>query len=150
MTDAPMPTPTARAPQLLAPDQRSLPELTAEIQKAHCEVIGALAYGAAAAIRAGHALMAAKALLKKQRGHGLWQDYVAIECRLGTRTAQIYMYLAKHENKLKQLLAAKAQTNSFLSQGEALKLLSVARKKRRRPATIRATTQPNLDRKGPT
>jgi hypothetical protein len=55
------------------------------------------------------------------------------------RTVQIYMYLARHEDKLRQLLAVKTQSNSFLSQGEALKLLGVARKKRRRPAIARAT-----------
>ncbi len=60
----------ARSGDLLQPSQRSLPELTLDIQRAHGEVMGALANGAAAAIRAGHALVAAKLLLKKQRGHG--------------------------------------------------------------------------------
>ena len=137
MTDARLALATA---QCLAPAERSLPELTAEIHLRHGEVMRALAYGAASAIAAGKALVAAKALLKKQRGHGLWQDYIAIECRLGMRTAQIYMYLAKHEDKLAQLVASKAQGNSFLSQGEALKLLGVARKKRRRATIKRAVT----------
>jgi hypothetical protein len=136
MTDTPMPP----AMQALPPGQSSLPELTGEIMKAHADVMGALGYGAAAAIRAGHALKAAKDLLKKQRGHGLWQDYVAVECRLGLRTAQIYMYLAKHEDQLRQLLAVKTNGNTFLSQGQALRLLSVARKKRRRAANVRAAT----------
>lgn len=127
------PTPAQpQSPVLFTPGERSLPELTTEIQKAHGEVMSALASGAAAAIRAGKALRTAKAVLKKQGGHGHWQDYIAIECRLNPRTAQIYMYLAKHEDKLRQLLAAKPQSNAVLSQGEALRLLSVARKKQRR------------------
>jgi hypothetical protein len=120
--------------QLLTPGEKSLPELSAEIQTAHGHVMNALAAGAAAAIAAGKALLKAKELFKKQRGHGSWQDYIAIECRLGVRTAQIYMYLAKHEDQLKQLVAAKTNSNSFLAQGEALKLLSMARKKRKRAA----------------
>ena len=71
-------------------------------------------------------------MLKKQRGHGAWQDYIAVECRLGLRTAQIYMYLARNKEKLGQLIAAKTQAHSYLTQSEALKFLSVARKKRRR------------------
>ena len=131
---------TLATAQSLTPAERSLPELTAEIHLRHGEVMRALAYGAASAIAAGKALAAAKALLKKHRGHGLWQDYIAVECRLGMRTAQIYMYLAKHEDQLRQLVAAKAQGSSFLSQGEALKLLGVARKKHRRATIKRAVT----------
>src|SRR5262245_10343385 len=131
MTDTPTPAP---AVQVFPPSQRSLPELAGEIMKAHADVMSALGYGAAAAIRAGKALLDAKALLKKQRGHGLWQDYIAVECRLGMRTAQIYMYLAKHEDQLRQLLAVKTNGTAILSKGQALRLLSAARKKRRRVA----------------
>jgi hypothetical protein len=132
MTELVRTEPLPARPHVLAPGQRSLPELTREIQGAHSEVMKNLAHGAAAAIAAGKALLGAKALLKRQRGHGSWQDYIAVECHLGVRTAQIYMHLARNEDKLKQLLAAKTQSGSFLSQGEALKLLSVANKKRRR------------------
>jgi hypothetical protein len=125
---------------ILPPGEKSVPELTQEIQKAHGDVMNALAAGASAAIAAGKALLAAKALLKKQGGHGCWQDYVAADCRLGIRTAQIYMYLAKHEDLLKQLVAAKTQPNAFLTQNEALKLLSIARKKRKRGASKKGAT----------
>src|SRR5262249_46423791 len=103
-----------------------------EIQRAHGEVINALASGTSAAITAGKALLAVKSLLKRQRGHGSWQDYIANEGRLGIRTAQIYMYLAKHKDQLRQLDAPQTQGNSFLARNEALKLLGVARKKRSR------------------
>jgi hypothetical protein len=128
----------ARATETIPPAARpavspvTLADLTVEIQKAHSDVMNALGAGAAAAIRAGNALLHAKALHKKQKGHGSWQDYIAVECRLGVRTAQIYMFLAKHEDQLYQLLMAKPNANSVLTQGAALKLLGAARKNRKR------------------
>lgn len=132
-----MPAPISARPQVLAPGQRSLPELTAEVQRAHGEVMSALANGAEAAIAAGRALMAAKAMLRKEQGHGYFEHYIALECRLGMRTAQIYMYLARNETKLRQLLAAKTQGTAYLSQGAALKLLSVGQKKRKAPRRVK-------------
>jgi hypothetical protein len=129
-----MTTPSVPAPppQVLAPGQLSLPELTAAIQRHHGEVMKALGYGCTEAIAAGEKLKAAKQQLKDQHGHGSWQDYIALECRLGLRTAQLYMLLARNKDKLQQLLAAKNANGSFLSQKEALKFLSSARNKRRR------------------
>lgn len=127
--------PIPKATQLIVlPQERTLPELTEAIQSAHGEVMRAFATGAAAAIAAGKALIEAKALLRKHRGHGSWQDYVAIECRLGVRTAQVYMHLAKHEAELAQLVSSKTQGSSFISQAEALKLLGMAKEKKRRKA----------------
>ena len=60
------------------------------------------------------------------------QDYIAVECRMPLRTAQHYMYLAKHEEKLRQLVGPDAQGTAFLSQAQALKLLGAAKKKRKR------------------
>jgi hypothetical protein len=92
-----------------------------------------LGRGAFIAIAIGKSLLAAKALLRKEHGHAAWLDYLGLECRLGMRTAQIYMFLAKHEALLNQLLATNLQNSAFLSQNQALKLLSVARAKRRKP-----------------
>jgi hypothetical protein len=133
-------SPSLDRPQVLAPSQRSLPELTAEIQRHHAEVMKALGYGCSEAIAAGEALVAAKKKLREEHGHGSWLDYLAIELRLGLRTAQIYMLLARNKDKLRQLLAAKNANGSFLTQKEALKFLGIARAKRRRPATVRAGT----------
>jgi hypothetical protein len=117
--------------QILAPGQNSLPELATAIKEAHVAVMRAWASGAAAAIAAGKALAKAKELIKNEHGHGYWQDYVTLECGLGLRTSQVYMYLAKHEDQLRQLLAGKANGNASISQTQALKLLSAGRTKRR-------------------
>jgi hypothetical protein len=117
--------------RVMAPARvKNLTELTADIQRAHGQVVSALAAGAAHAIEAGEALLAAKALLREQGGHGCWLDFISLECRLGVRTAQIYMYLFRNKEKLSQLLAAKANANSHLTQHQALKLLGTAKKKR--------------------
>src|ERR1035437_1330925 len=110
-----------------SPPAPSLDDLTAIIQHSHREAINAVARGAWYAIQAGHALTRAKDVLKAQRLTGMWQDYVAVECQMPLRTAQHYMYLAKHEDKLRQLLAPDAQGNAFISQAQALKLLGVAK-----------------------
>jgi hypothetical protein len=124
----------------LASPAPSLDDLTATIQHSHREAIAAVARGAWFAIQAGHALIAAKAMLKAQRLTGMWEEYVAVQCHMPLRTAQHYMYLAKHEDKLRQLVAPDAQGNAFISQAQALKLLGAARAKRRRPARAGAGT----------
>ena len=126
--DAPPAASTALVPTVSNAD--SLAVLAAEIQRAHGETIGGLRTGAAAAIRAGKALNAAK----KKMPHGFWEDYVALECRLSMRTAQTYMNLARREGELDQLLEAKAPATAFLTQAQALKFLgsSAVKKKRRK------------------
>jgi hypothetical protein len=105
--------------------------LSGEIRKEHGRAISALADSLTAAIAAGKHLLKAKALLKQEKGHGLWQDYVGIECGLSLSTAQNYMRLAKHEVQLAPLLSEKSQRSGFLSQNAALKFLGNERKKRR-------------------
>src|SRR5262245_31903374 len=99
------------------PTEPSLSDLTARIRAGHSDAEAAVPYGADAYIRAGHALIAAKKQLHDQRGHGHWQDYVAFECGLTMRVAQRYMYLAKREDKLREILAEKRLGKSYLSQG---------------------------------
>ena len=107
-----------------------LDQLEAEIRAAHSEVQRGLRYSAWHSIRAGKVLIAAKKKVK----HGQWQEWVARRCDLGLRMVQIYMYLARHEDQLRQLLAAETRKNSFLSQDEAVKFLSSAKQKKRRRA----------------
>jgi hypothetical protein len=109
----------------------TLASLTADIRKAHRECMEALIDSLRAAIEAGKGRIALKAELKKQKGHGLWQDYVSIECGLSIRTAQNYMHLAKHEATLAPLLSGNTQGSAF-SQAAALKFLGEERKKRKR------------------
>ena len=109
----------------------TLASLAADIRKAHHECMEALTDSLRAAIVAGRSLIALKAELKKQKGHTLWQDHVALECGLSIRTAQNYMHLAKHEATLAPFLSGNTQGSAF-SQAQALKYLGEERKKRRR------------------
>jgi len=109
----------------------TLASLSADIRKAHREAIDHLIDSLRAGIIAGKALIALKAELKKEKGHGSWQDFVGIECGLSLRTAQTYMHLAKHEASLGPFLFDKTQGSAF-SQSQALKFLGDERKKRKR------------------
>jgi hypothetical protein len=126
LTPAPAVQEPAKLPAVIEPSR--LDVLAPQIRSANAKAIVGFAEGTEAAILAGKLLIEAKAACP----HGLWQDYVAVECRLGLRTAQLYMKLAKQEPQLRQLLAAKTKGASFLSQAEALRLLSVAQQKRRK------------------
>lgn len=105
--------------------------LADNIRKAHHNCMTALADSLREAIIAGHALIALKAQLKKDKAPVLWLDYVAIECGLSARTAQNYMHLAKHEALLAPWLSTEAQGSAF-SQAAALRFLGDERKKRKR------------------
>ncbi len=109
--------------------ETSLADLASNVRQAHDEVIGGLRVGAASAIRAGKALNTAKETVKRECGHGFWEDYVALECRLSMRTAQNYMKLARQEAVLDQLLRTNAQGSAFMTQAHALKFLSSAAEK---------------------
>jgi hypothetical protein len=114
--------------QPVSPEGRSLDQLTGDIKDAHQQVLGALRYGAIAAIAAGKSLIIAKKLC----GHGNWLDYIGLECRLSERTAQVYVYLARHEAMLSQLLNLNPQNSASLSQSQALKLLDAAKAGKRK------------------
>jgi Protein of unknown function (DUF3102) len=109
----------SQAPALVPPPKPTLAELTSVIRRGHGEVEAGLASALAKAIGVGKALVAAK----RQVGHGNFEDYVAVECRIAMRTAQNYMRLARHEAEVQQLLAAKAQGPAYLTMGQALKLI---------------------------
>jgi hypothetical protein len=109
----------------------ALADLTASIQKSHAAATQGLSQHLAHAIAAGEALLKAKDLVKKEVGHGAWQDYITVECRLIPRVAQNYMNLAKKKDELLHLLGTKTNSNSVLTQTQALKLLSSATKKGR-------------------
>ncbi|WP_426410035.1 DUF3102 domain-containing protein [Bradyrhizobium ganzhouense] len=124
---------TTVAPQqrdlvVVPPAPPTLAERAATIRNQHGRAMAALGESLTAAIDAGKELIAAKASVK----HGLWQDYVGIECGISLSTANNYMRLAKHEAQLTPLLSANPQTSAFLSQAQALKFLGEERKKRKR------------------
>lgn len=113
------------------PPEPSLADLTATIRSGHTEV------ERAALKVVWHALQTGKALIeaKKQVGHGNFEDYVAIECRMVMRTAQNYMKLARNEAEIIQSLEEKRNGHAYLTMGEALKIigkLSANSKRRKR------------------
>ncbi len=116
----------------IVPKDPTLPGLADEIRSAHAEASEHLAKGAAACIRAGEALIAAKKMLKEKHGHGNWLDFMTLECGLKERTAQVYMKLAREKEKLQPLLAPNPQSPAFLSQSAALEFLSAAKQKTKR------------------
>jgi Protein of unknown function (DUF3102) len=124
----PIAVPQQRELIVLPPTPPTLAERAINIRSEHGKVMTALADSLKAAIAAGKELIAAKATVK----HGLWQDYVGIECGLSLSTAQNYMRLAKHEAQLAPLLSANVQTSGFLSQAQALKFLGDERKRRKK------------------
>lgn len=68
-----------------------LPILAAEIRKAHAGVQDAEQLAAEGAIKVGHALIEAKALVK----HGEWLPWLKEHCRISERTAQRYMRITR-------------------------------------------------------
>lgn len=122
-------------PQILAPGQRSLPELAQSIREAQMQIVNSLFSALGAYISLGQRLIEAK----KQVGHGNWEDWLADECRTSKTKAQRYMRLANKKPLLDQLYnhrLAKSDTKMLLfkplSQRDALKLLSEPKRRKRR------------------
>jgi len=80
MTDLPMPAPSS-----------DLAALATQINAEHAEVIKHVQQGADHAIRAGKLLNQAKIAVR----HGDWSEWLATNCRVSERTAQVYMQLAR-------------------------------------------------------
>ena len=90
MTDLVVIRPTATDLVVIRPTR--LDELRAEIDREHEAAVAAFRASVAHAIRAGELLAEAKALV----GHGHWLNWVDANFPASRRTAQDYMYLAKH------------------------------------------------------
>jgi hypothetical protein len=73
-----------------------LPVLAAEIMNAHAEARRAAEMSVGHAIRAGNALIEAKAVIK----HGEWLPWLRDNCQMSERTARVYMRLASHKGEL--------------------------------------------------
>jgi len=74
----------------------SLVDLAARINTEHQAVAGAMKRGLEHAINAGKLLTEAKA----QLGHGRWLPWLREHCQIPTRTASLYMRLARHADKI--------------------------------------------------
>src|SRR5262245_33329435 len=82
MTDLPVP---ATVPS------NDLAVLASRINSEHDEVVKAVSHGADHAIRAGKLLLEAKIAVR----HGDWSEWLATNCRVSERSAQLYMQLAR-------------------------------------------------------
>jgi hypothetical protein len=119
--------PTQGALVVVPPPPPTLPELGERIRQAQAEIEGAAITVVAKAIEIGKALRTAKTIV----GHGNFEDYCAIECRLPMRTAQNYMRLARYEPQLEQLVRGKNAGLAHLTMADAFKLIEKLRPKRR-------------------
>jgi len=88
-----------------------LDELRAEIDCQHAAAVAAFRTSVDHAIRAGELLLEAKTIV----GHGHWLDWLAANFPASLRTAQDYMYLAKHPEDARRV--------AHLGIGQALKAL---------------------------
>jgi len=93
--------------------ERSLQELAAQINAAHRACQGAMTEGLQHAMRAGEALLEAKARV----AHGDWLPWLREHCLVSERTARAYMQVAR-------ALPAKTATVADLTFQGALKALA--------------------------
>lgn len=85
MTDLPKPMTEPPVPS------NDLAVLASRINSEHDEVVKAVVHGADHAIRAGKLLLEAKIAVR----HGDWSEWLATNCRVSERSAQLYMQLAR-------------------------------------------------------
>ena len=126
-----MTDPTIRqpgTPVLYPPGTRTPAELVEDARRADAEVLSAVKAGLEAALAAGKAL----AELRAKLAHGDWEDFVVRVCGIHPRRAARYLYLHKNKAKLLQSVAANQTRVSEISIARAVKLLTVAKPRRRR------------------
>lgn len=106
-----------------------------QINAAHDAVVSAARDALQNAIRAGELLIA----VKDGQDHGDWETWLSNSCpNISTRTARLYMHLAKNEDKLTAAAEQNGNTVADLSVREAQKLLAeplTAEQKAQREAT---------------
>lgn len=119
----PFPQASGRELVPMTPPAPSLPQLGETIRKAQADIETAAITVVTKAMEIGKALRQAKALV----GHGNFESYVAIECRMPLRTAQSYMRLARYEAQLDQLVASKNAGLAHLTMADAFKLIEKLR-----------------------
>jgi len=92
-----------------------LPVLAASIKTEHDECLAAMRQSLSHALAAGDMLMEAKSLVE----HGEWLPWLAENCPIPKRTAQLYMRLAKH----RELIEAKSADVAHLALQGAVELI---------------------------
>jgi Protein of unknown function (DUF3102) len=91
----------------------------------HEATAAALQRGVKHAMAAGDLLIEAKAHLKTQLGHGKWLPWLAKNCAISERTAQLYIKLAKNRATIEKEMA-NPQSVADLTLNEAAALCVLA------------------------
>ena len=115
-SDAPVP-PASLVP---VPAPASLPDLAADIRRAHASCVDAFGRGLRHAVEAGTLLIRAKG----QVPHGAWLTWLATHCELSDRLAQKYMRVARDLPKLEAADPANTPRVADLSLRQALDLIA--------------------------
>jgi hypothetical protein len=102
----------------------NLATLAAKINTEHREFIKAAQSAVQRAIACGEALIAAKAQVMAEKGHGHWLRWLRENCIVAESTAQLYMKLAWSKGQLEEAMRTKSLTVGELTVNEALKLIS--------------------------
>ncbi|ASP51472.1 DUF3102 domain-containing protein [Sinorhizobium meliloti] len=97
------------------PSSNRLPVLAASITAEHGECLAAMRKSLQHALAAGDMLIEAKGLV----AHGQWLPWLADNCGIPKRTAQLYMRLAKH----RELIEAKSADVALLTIQGAVELM---------------------------
>lgn len=96
-------------------DSNRLPVLAASINAEHDECLAAMRQSLSHALAAGDMLVEAKSLV----AHGEWLPWLADNCAIPKRTAQLYMRLAKH----RELIEEKSADVALLTIQAAVELI---------------------------
>lgn len=96
-------------------ESNRLPVLAASINAEHDECLVAMRQSLSHALAAGDMLVEAKSLI----AHGQWLPWLAENCTIPKRTAQLYMRLAKHRD----LIEAKSADVALLTIQAAVELI---------------------------
>ena len=103
----------------------SLADLGARIRAEHEATAAALQRGVMHAMSAGDLLIEAKAQLKAQLGHGKWLPWLAKNCVISERTAQLYIKLAKNRATIeKEMANPRSVADLTLNEAAALCVLA--------------------------
>jgi hypothetical protein len=111
----------------LVPVPPSLADLSAAALASHRAYESNLVAAADKAIETGLRLIELKARVRKEFGHGYWEEYLAETFPFTIRTAQNYMRLAKH----KPLTGQESERDfRFLKQHKAAKIIGAVQAKK--------------------
>lgn len=113
-------------------EDETLEELTANIQKGHDQIESTLSTAAVTAVEKGIEVGKRLLLVKKQAGHGNFEDHCARHFPFTMKAVQNYMRLPKREAKLRQKLGEKRTAGSYLRMKEALEFIDTAQGKKPR------------------